>query len=199
MTESRISLTDAEEFTQTLEQSGKTFWRQILLAKKMGVPQALGLELREWVSDRIGGTIKLSVEDRLEAIKEIKAENPKMTQREIGEVLGVSQDTVSLDLKKDENSSTNEDLPQDSYENSYADETQPEDNPMREMEGQLKAEIELVQETDHGITNKEVQKRIFAGWKRVTKDQNERACHYLALNMMKFLLAHYPDLEDEVF
>jgi len=198
-TESRISPVDAEEFTQTLEASGKTFWRQILLAKKMGIPQALGLELKEWISERIGGTIKLSIEDRLEAIKEIKAEYPKMSQREIGTVLGVHKSLIGKDLKRanDQISPASDDEGPEKVENStYEDEL--EENPVREMEDQLRAEIELVQETDHGIINKEVQKRILSGWQRITKDQNQRACHYLALNMVKFLFGQYPDLQDKL-
>lgn len=86
---------DAEEFTQSLGQIGGGFWRQIALAKRLGVPQALGLDLDAWVKTRLGGYIRLSVEDRRDAVAELAKEGE--SQRGIAAVLGVDESTVRAD------------------------------------------------------------------------------------------------------
>jgi hypothetical protein len=86
---------DAEEFTQALGQIVSGSWRQVALAKRLGVPQALGLTLEDWVTTRLGGYVKLSIPDRREAAKELAAEG--LSTREIGDVLGVDQSTVVRD------------------------------------------------------------------------------------------------------
>jgi hypothetical protein len=71
-------------------------WRQILLAKKLGVPEALGYKsVEEWVNARIGGYARQSIDDRREAVRELSDEG--LSQRDIGEVLGVSHGTVEND------------------------------------------------------------------------------------------------------
>jgi N6-adenosine-specific RNA methylase IME4 len=87
---------DAEEYTQSLGQIVAGSWRQIALAKRLGVPKALGLDTQEWVRQRLGGYIKLGVEERREAAKELAA-NGEST-RAIGSVLGVHHSTVQDDL-----------------------------------------------------------------------------------------------------
>jgi predicted transcriptional regulator len=86
---------DAEEFTQALGQIVAGSWRQIALAQRLGVPQALGLELEDWVRNRLGGYIRLSVPERREAVKELVDEG--LSQRDIGEILGVDQSTIHRD------------------------------------------------------------------------------------------------------
>lgn len=86
---------DAEEFTQTIGQIVSGSWRQIALAKRLGVPEALGLDTESWVRGRLGGYIRLSIEDRREAVAELTAEGH--STREVGEVLGVDQRTVRRD------------------------------------------------------------------------------------------------------
>ncbi len=63
---------DAEEFTQSLGQIVGGSWQQIALAKRLGVPQALGLTVDAWVNQRLGGYVRMSVEDRRKAVKELK-------------------------------------------------------------------------------------------------------------------------------
>jgi predicted transcriptional regulator len=94
---------DAEEFTQALGQVVAGSYRQIVLARNLGVPKALGMSVEDWVHKRLGGYVKLSIEERKEAAKELM--NEGMTQREAAEVLGVDQSTISGDLKVDENPS----------------------------------------------------------------------------------------------
>jgi phage N-6-adenine-methyltransferase len=86
---------DAEEFTQSLGQIAGGTWRQIALAKRLGVPKALGLSVEGWVK-KLGGYTRLSIEDRREAVQELTAEG--QSTREIAEVLGTSAMTVSRDL-----------------------------------------------------------------------------------------------------
>src|SRR5690606_4836502 len=82
---------------QALGQVVSGGWRQIALGKKLGVPQALGLTVREWVETRLGGYVRMSIEERKQAVLELAEEGH--SQREIGEVLGVSEATVNRDLK----------------------------------------------------------------------------------------------------
>lgn len=97
----RISAGDAEEYTQALGQVVAGGWRQIALAERLGVPDALGFEsLRDWVEARIGGYIRLSIPERREAVAELAAEG--MPGQEIAEVLGVDPATVSRDLHADD-------------------------------------------------------------------------------------------------
>lgn len=93
-----MHLADAEEYTQSIAQIMGGGWRQILLAEKLGVPQALGLSTRDWVEQRLGGYVRLSISDRRQAVTELKAEHPDMSTREIAEVIGVSHMTVANDL-----------------------------------------------------------------------------------------------------
>ncbi len=88
---------DAEEFTQSLGQIVGGSWRQIALARRLGVPHALGLSVDEWVRTRLGGYIRLSIEDRREAVKELTDDGH--SQRQVGEVLGIDHKTVSNDLR----------------------------------------------------------------------------------------------------
>lgn len=88
---------DAEEYTQSLGQIVAGSWRQIALAKRLGVPKALDLTTAQWVQDRLGGYIKMSVADRREAIKNLTAEGESL--REAAEIIGVSHQTVANDVK----------------------------------------------------------------------------------------------------
>lgn len=203
---SMLTGADAEEFSQTLEQSGSTFWRQILLAKKMGVPGALGMTLKQWTEERIGAKIKLSIEDRLAAINEIKGENPKITQTDIAAVLGVSHDTISKDLKNQEieNSINNGSSSEVFFENSINERaelerelSQPDPDPIKATGEEMIAQLELDQETQFGITVKAAGKLVTKALTLLNKDQNEKAKRYLAKLMVEFLLKTYPDLESE--
>jgi hypothetical protein len=94
---------DAEEFSQTLEQIGEGWFRQLALGIKLGAPEALGLSRREW-SDRIG----LRVRDRTERINiEIKLSAEGLSNRAIADVIGVDEGTVRNDRRAAENSASN--------------------------------------------------------------------------------------------
>lgn len=94
---------DAEEYTQALGQVVAGGWRQVALGERLGVPKALGLSTREWVEQRLGGYVRMGLAERKEAAKELAAEGLK--QREIADVLGVSQKTVDRDLSPESNDS----------------------------------------------------------------------------------------------
>jgi hypothetical protein len=90
-----MTVVRAEEYTQALGQVISGSWRRIARAKKLGIPQALGLSLEDWVMSRLGGYVRLSVADRREAVKELTDQD--LSTREIGNILGVSQPkTVAL-------------------------------------------------------------------------------------------------------
>jgi DNA-binding NarL/FixJ family response regulator len=85
---------DAEEFSQSLEQIGEGWFRQLALGIKLGAPEALGLTRRQW-SDRIGVTVRGAVERR-GAVTELAAEG--LSNRAIADVLGIDDRTVRRDL-----------------------------------------------------------------------------------------------------
>jgi phage N-6-adenine-methyltransferase len=138
---------DAEEYTQSLGLIVGGSWRQIAWANRMGVPEALGLSTEEWVNQRLGGYVRLSVSERREAVKELTSPPDEggqgMTGPQAADVLGVSDETVyrdqgkrstnvEPDLQEDDPESTNvEPLPgEDSPWESYADdEPEPEPEP----------------------------------------------------------------------
>jgi hypothetical protein len=90
---------DAEAFTLSLGHVFSGGYGLIVHAKEQGVPEALGLTLPEWVNDKLGGYVRLSITERREAAAELADRG--MSQREIADVLGVSHDTVNRDLKPD--------------------------------------------------------------------------------------------------
>ena len=96
-----IDRDEAEELTQGIGQVHAGGFRIVASLIRLGVPKALGLSNEDWVRQRIGGTVRLSIEERREAVAELDAEG--MSQREIGAALGVSQPTVNDDLHTDQN------------------------------------------------------------------------------------------------
>jgi hypothetical protein len=92
---------DAEEYTQALGQVASGAWRQIALGHRLGVPQALGLTIEQWVNQRLGGYVRYSIAARREAVAELTAAGK--STREIGAVLGVDHKTVVND-RRGENS-----------------------------------------------------------------------------------------------
>jgi DNA-binding NarL/FixJ family response regulator len=80
-----IKRPDAEEFSQTLEQIGEGWFRQLALGIKLGIPEALGLTRRQW-SDRIGVTVRGAAERR-GAVTELSAEG--LSNRAIAEFLAL--------------------------------------------------------------------------------------------------------------
>lgn len=97
----RISAEDAEEYTRALGQVMSGGWRQIALAQRLGVPAALDMTTEAWVRERIGGYVRLGLDERRDAVKELT--NPEgeyhLTQRQAAEVLGVDHSTVSRDRR----------------------------------------------------------------------------------------------------
>ena len=87
---------EAEEYTQALGQVVSGSWRYIALAKKLGVPKALGLTVREWVEVKLGGYVKTNAAERKEAALELKANG--LNNVEVGGILGCDESTVRADL-----------------------------------------------------------------------------------------------------
>lgn len=87
---------EATEYTQSLSQIHEGGWRQIAWAIKQGIPKVLGISNEDWVQT-IGGTVRLRLEDRREAVVELSDQG--LSQREIGAALGVDPATVNRDLK----------------------------------------------------------------------------------------------------
>jgi hypothetical protein len=112
---------DAEEYTQALGQIVAGSWRQIALAKRLGVPKALDLSTEEWVKERLGGYVKMSVTERKDAALELKAGGHSNVA--IGEILGCDEKTVRNDASEnsepqDENDNENTETVKPASENS---------------------------------------------------------------------------------
>ena len=88
--------TDAEEYTQSLGQIVAGSWRQVALAKRLGVPKALGLTVEQWVNG-LGGYIKMSIPERREAVKSLTDDG--FSAREAAEIIGVSHETAASDVR----------------------------------------------------------------------------------------------------
>jgi len=87
---------DAEEFTQGLGQVVGGSYKIISAAQRMGVPKALNLTTDQWVNERLGGYVRMTIDDRREAVKELAAEGA--STREIAAAIGVNQSTVVRDI-----------------------------------------------------------------------------------------------------
>jgi DNA-binding CsgD family transcriptional regulator len=101
---------DAEEFTEALGMIAAGGWRQAALGERLGVPQALGLTTQEWIQERLGGYLKLSVTHRREAVAELTEEG--MSKDSIAEVLGASEATVKRDRRANKGSNDPPEPPQ---------------------------------------------------------------------------------------
>jgi DNA invertase Pin-like site-specific DNA recombinase len=100
---------DAEEYTESLGFIVAGRCRQIYLAERLGVPKTLGMSLREWVEDRLGGYIRLTLPERREAVAELEAEG--MSTRQVADVLGISQSTAARESRNG-SSESNDSPPQ---------------------------------------------------------------------------------------
>lgn len=88
---------DAEEFTQAIGQIASGTYRQVALGVRLGVPKALGLDTRTWVQERLGGYVRLGIEERREVALELTADG--MSTREVADVIGVSKSTVAATVQ----------------------------------------------------------------------------------------------------
>lgn len=93
---------EAEEFTQSLSQIFAGSYRQILWAQQQRIPEALGLTTNEWVTERLGGYVRMSIPDRREAVAELTEEG--LSNREQAQVLGVDEGTIRNDKRPAEDS-----------------------------------------------------------------------------------------------
>lgn len=138
---------DAEEFTASLGSIMGGAWRQIAWADAQGIPDALGLTTREWVETRLGGYVRLTVGERREAAAELTAEG--LTQREVADVLGVDQKTVSNDLRSGEEDSSSGERDQDgggASEESSSRRPQSSEHPAKFSRAIIIAAIELLED-----------------------------------------------------
>ena len=101
-----VSTEDAQGFTAALGNVLNGGWRLIWWAHRNGIPAALGVTTREWVDEHLGGYIRLSIEERREAIAELAEDD--LSNRQIADILGVDEGTVRKD-KRAENSAPSED------------------------------------------------------------------------------------------
>jgi phage N-6-adenine-methyltransferase len=96
---------DAEEFTQSFVQIAGGVWRQRAWALKAGVPAALGMTDEEWV-ESIGPAVRLSVDERKEAAKELIDDG--MSQRKAALAIGVDEKTIRNDISAEKSAASND-------------------------------------------------------------------------------------------
>jgi phage N-6-adenine-methyltransferase len=89
---------EAEEFTEALGQIFGGGWRLIFHAERQGIPAALGISTRDWVEQRLGGYVRMSIPERREAVAEL-TEGEGLSNVKAAEVLGVSEFTIRKDKK----------------------------------------------------------------------------------------------------
>ncbi len=89
-----MSVADAEAYTDAVAQVSSGNWQQILWAHQQGIPHVLGMTTEEWVKERIGGYIRLSISDRREVVQDLAGDG--LSQREIAAVVGTGVATVNL-------------------------------------------------------------------------------------------------------
>lgn len=88
---------DAEQLTQGAAKVFGGQYQQLAVLRSRGVHKLLGFDdFSEYVHKRIGGYVRMSIEERRQAVKELA--NDGLSQREVAEVIGVSQSTVQRDL-----------------------------------------------------------------------------------------------------
>lgn len=118
-----MSAEDAEEYTRALGQVMSGGWRQIALAQRLGVPEALGMTTDVWVRERIGGYVRLGLDERREAVKALTDPDGdfQLSQRQAAEVLGVDQATVSRALRGDASASFDGVLLEEDHDTDDAD------------------------------------------------------------------------------
>jgi hypothetical protein len=92
----RIDREHAEEWTQAQAQVLGGSWRMIKLAVALDVPRKLGLTTEQWVKGRLGGYVRLEIEERREAARQLTTEGH--SQRETAAILGVDERSVRRDL-----------------------------------------------------------------------------------------------------
>ena len=119
-----MSRENAEEYTAALGQVVAGGWRQVALGSRLGVPKALGITTAEWVDDRLGGYVRMSIPQRREAVAELLDEG--FSNRQAAEILGVDEGTVRND-KAAENSAPDMDatVPDQQTEDEAAENSAP--------------------------------------------------------------------------
>lgn len=96
MSDTTLTREGAEEYTQSLSQIFAGSYRQILWAQQQGIPEALGLTTGEWVTERLGGYVKMQIPERRQAVAELTKEG--LSARKVAEVVGVDHATAARDV-----------------------------------------------------------------------------------------------------
>lgn len=143
---------EAEELTKGLGQVHAGSWRVTASLIRLGLPKALGLSNEEWVKERLGGAVKLAVDERRGAAKELDADG--MSQREIGAALGVDAATVNRDLASVANATAEAESPS-SEQDGVANAT-----PVQDMNPELPSSSLLCDSNDFPKTLSLVSKNI---------------------------------------
>lgn len=92
---SRMTRSDAEEFTQAVEQVTSGGWRLVMQAESLGVPKALGLSTSEW-AEHVAAYVRLGLNERRQTVHELHEQG--FSNRQIARAIGIAEGTVRSDL-----------------------------------------------------------------------------------------------------
>jgi predicted transcriptional regulator len=119
-----MELEDATDLVDSIGQIGSGMFKTLAVLRRNDVHLQLGYsDFGEMVLDKVGGYFKLQAPERKELVQELIDEG--MTQREVADVVGVSQKTVSRDTEPNDSKEFSE--PHDSVAVESNDSKQPEE------------------------------------------------------------------------
>lgn len=103
MARQKLSAEEAEEYTRNIGQVAVGNYGLMEFAMHtLQVPKALGLTNDEWVQERLGGYVRISVEQRKTAVAELSGEQSEggryeRSAKQVAEILGIGESTVQRD------------------------------------------------------------------------------------------------------
>lgn len=101
----KLTAAEAEEYTKNIGSVAVGNFGLMEFARDtLKVPEALGITFDQWVTERLGGFVRRSVEQRREAVAELsgeKGENGRYARsaKDVAEILGIGEQTVEEDRK----------------------------------------------------------------------------------------------------
>src|SRR5262245_15196653 len=98
----RVTKDEALAFASAHGHATAATFELIALARELGVPEALGLSLPDYVQQHLGGYVRLPIAERQNAVAQLMAPTRNgghgLNVRDAADVLGVGKTTVERDI-----------------------------------------------------------------------------------------------------